>query len=140
MEINGRSAHGCSKINDNAQGGGGALRYALHLRFLCPSPKKCSRSVQRCKSDPTSLPQKPHLDMEGERRFYLYNDMRVVFPQRHSDADEGKVCDFFFFWVIGILSHLKHILLRLFSFSSLVKFYSCQLGIIFQSNGIKMSN
>ncbi|KAF2301838.1 hypothetical protein GH714_029763 [Hevea brasiliensis] len=39
--IDRRSTHGCSKINDNSQGGG-ALRYALHLRFLCPSPKKCS--------------------------------------------------------------------------------------------------
>ncbi|KAJ9189750.1 hypothetical protein P3X46_001005 [Hevea brasiliensis] len=88
--IDRRSTHGCSKINDNSQGGG-ALRYALHLRFLCPSPKKCSRSVQRCKSDPTTVPQKPQLDVEGGRRFYLYNDLRVVFPQRHSDADEGKL-------------------------------------------------
>ncbi|KAJ9128842.1 hypothetical protein P3X46_034419 [Hevea brasiliensis] len=90
--IDRRSTLGCSKINDNAHGG--ALRYALHLRFLCPSPKMSSRSVQRCKSDPASVPQKTHLDAEGQRRFYLYNDLRVVFPQRHSDADEGKVCDF----------------------------------------------
>lgn len=76
-----KSGHGCSKVNENSTG---ALRYALHLRFLCPSSKKSSSSVQRCKSDPVSLP-------EGERRFYLYNDLRVVFPQRHSDADEGKV-------------------------------------------------
>ncbi|KAF5192033.1 Meiosis chromosome segregation family protein [Thalictrum thalictroides] len=68
--------------------GNGVLRYALHLRFLCPNPKKSSRSVQRCKSDPSSVPQ---TDIERERRFYLYNDMRVVFPQRHSDADEGKL-------------------------------------------------
>ncbi|KAJ9132863.1 hypothetical protein P3X46_033689 [Hevea brasiliensis] len=87
--IDRRSTHGCSKINDNAHGG--ALRYALHLRFLCPSPKMSSRSVQRCKSDPASVPQKTHLDAEGDRRFYLYNDLRVVFPQRHSDADEGKL-------------------------------------------------
>ncbi|XP_012067314.1 uncharacterized protein LOC105630183 isoform X2 [Jatropha curcas] len=87
--IDRRSTHGCSKINDNAHGG--ALRYALHLRFLCPSPKKSSRSVQRCKSDPTSLKQNTHLDAEGDRRFYLYNDLRVVFPHRHSDADEGKL-------------------------------------------------
>lgn len=84
-----KSANGCSKTNENTTSTG-ALRYALHLRFLCP-PKKCSRSVQRCKSDPLSVPQRTCLDIEGERRFYLYNDLRVVFPQRHSDADEGKV-------------------------------------------------
>ncbi|CBI21305.3 unnamed protein product, partial [Vitis vinifera] len=75
--------------NENSTSAG-ALRYALHLRFLCPS-KKCSRSIQRCKSDPLSIPQRTCLDIEGERRFYLYNDLRVVFPQRHSDADEGKL-------------------------------------------------
>lgn len=84
-----KSAHGCSKANENSTSAG-ALRYALHLRFLCPS-KKCSRSIQRCKSDPLSIPQRTCLDIEGERRFYLYNDLRVVFPQRHSDADEGKL-------------------------------------------------
>ncbi|PIA26022.1 hypothetical protein AQUCO_10000002v1 [Aquilegia coerulea] len=75
------------KVKENTAGNG-VLRYALHLRFLCPYPKKSSRSVQRCKSDPSSVPQ---TDIERERRFYLYNDMRVVFPQRHSDADEGKL-------------------------------------------------
>jgi hypothetical protein len=85
-----RKSHHCPKLNDNAAGAG-ALRYALHLRFSCPFPKKCSRSVQRCKSDPLSLPQ--NNDTGGEQKFYLYNDLRVVFPQRHSDADEGKVCD-----------------------------------------------
>lgn len=70
----------------------GALRYALHLRFLCPSSRKCLKSVQRCISDPFSVPQRSNIDnIEGERRFYLYNDLRVVFPQRHSDADEGKL-------------------------------------------------
>ncbi|CAK9183701.1 unnamed protein product [Ilex paraguariensis] len=69
----------------------GSLRYALHIRFLCPSPKKCSRSAQRCKSEPLSAPQSNSLDNGGERRFYLYNDLKVVFPQRHSDADEGKL-------------------------------------------------
>lgn len=88
---NKKSSHGCSKVNENGTGAG-ALRYALHLRFLCPSPKKCSSSVQKCKS----VSQKACLDLEGERRFYLYNDLRVVFPQRHSDTDEGKVCDFGF--------------------------------------------
>lgn len=88
-----RKSYQCPKLNDNAAGAG-ALRYALHLRFICPFFKKCSRSVQRCKSDPLSVPQ--NNDTRGERRFYLYNDLRVVFPQRHSDADEGKVCDYEF--------------------------------------------
>lgn len=68
----------------------GPLRYALHLRFICPFPKKSIRSVQKCRNN--SLTEKAGLDMEGERKFYLCNDMKVVFPQRHSDADEGKVC------------------------------------------------
>ena len=85
-----KEVHGCSRINENSSGGGGALRYALHLRFICPLPKSC-RSLQKCKSDPLSKPQRQ--DMDVERRFYLYNDLRVVFPQRHSDDDEGKVCD-----------------------------------------------
>ncbi|XP_038997616.1 uncharacterized protein LOC120122549 isoform X2 [Hibiscus syriacus] len=83
-------SHGGVKINENTNGAG-SLRYALHLRFLCPSPKKSSKSFQRCKSDPGSVPQKISLDKSGDRRFYLYNDFRVVFPQRHSDADEGKL-------------------------------------------------
>ncbi|KAB5520898.1 hypothetical protein DKX38_025217 [Salix brachista] len=82
--------HCCSKINENTPGGG-ALRYALHLRFLCPSLKKSSKSAQKCASDPIAIPQKMSLGVEGERRFYLYNDLRVVFPQRHSDSDEGKL-------------------------------------------------
>ncbi|CAN7059362.1 unnamed protein product [Brassica rapa subsp. trilocularis] len=57
----------------------GVLRYALHLKFICPSRKKASK-----------LGQKKSLDDE-ERRFYLYNDLRVVFPQRHTDSDEGKL-------------------------------------------------
>lgn len=78
-------SHGCAKINENSNGGS-SLRYAFHLRFLCPCPKKSSKSFQRCKSD-----------RDGDRRFYLYNDLRVVFPQRHSDGDEGKVMSFTFF-------------------------------------------
>ncbi|KAI3833018.1 hypothetical protein MKX03_000802 [Papaver bracteatum] len=66
------------------------LRYALHLRFLCPSPKKVSKSA-RCNSDPLPGSQGNNKDVVGERRFYLYNDLRVVFPQRHSDSDEGKL-------------------------------------------------
>ncbi|OMO99414.1 hypothetical protein COLO4_13321 [Corchorus olitorius] len=84
------NGHGCGKINEN-NNGAGSLRYALHLRFICPSPKKGSKSFQRCKSDPGSVPQKSGSDKDGDRRFYLYNDLRVVFPQRHSDADEGKL-------------------------------------------------
>lgn len=87
-ETDRKQVHGRSRVNQNSNGG---LRYALHLRFICPFPKKCSRSVQRCKSDPLSTPERTGLDMDGERRFYLYNDLRVVFPQRHSDADEGKL-------------------------------------------------
>ncbi|XVF13861.1 hypothetical protein REPUB_Repub09cG0005500 [Reevesia pubescens] len=83
-------SHSCAKINENTNGAG-SMRYALHLRFLCPSPKKCSKSFQRCKSDPGSVPQKTVFDKDEDRRFYLYNDLRVVFPQRHSDADEGKL-------------------------------------------------
>ncbi|XP_010249146.1 PREDICTED: uncharacterized protein LOC104591805 isoform X2 [Nelumbo nucifera] len=89
-ETDRKSVHNSSRVNENTSGAG-VLRYALHLRFLCPSPKKCSRSFQRCKSDPLSAPETNAFDIEGERRFYLYNDLRVVFPQRHSDADEGKL-------------------------------------------------
>ncbi|PKU66345.1 uncharacterized protein LOC110103465 isoform X1 [Dendrobium catenatum] len=69
----------------------GALRYALHVRFLCPFSRKCCKAMQRCKSDPFSVPNRNSADVEGERHFYLYNDIRVVFPQRHSDSDEGKL-------------------------------------------------
>lgn len=85
----GKSLNSCSKVNENCSSAG-PLRYALHLRFICPFPKKSNRSVQKCRYN--SLPEKAGLDVEGERRFYLCNDMKVVFPQRHSDADEGKVC------------------------------------------------
>ncbi|XP_022736374.1 uncharacterized protein LOC111289522 isoform X2 [Durio zibethinus] len=81
--------HSSSRVNESTMGAG-VLRYALHLRFLCPSPKKCSKTVRRCKSDPLSAPAK-NMNIEGERCFYLYSDMRVVFPQRHSDADEGQL-------------------------------------------------
>ncbi|KAK3017997.1 hypothetical protein RJ639_004373 [Escallonia herrerae] len=84
---NSRSLRSPSKVNVNAAASG-VLRYALHLRFLCPFPKKNSRTVQRCKSNPSSL---PNSNIEVERRFYLCDDMRVVFPQRHSDADEGTL-------------------------------------------------
>ncbi|KAK1376087.1 DUF4210 domain-containing protein [Heracleum sosnowskyi] len=88
--IKSKSVNGSPKANENTSGSG-VLRYALHLRFMCPFPKKYSRTVQKCKSDPFSEPLGNNKSFEGERRFYLYNDMRVVFPQRHSDADEGKL-------------------------------------------------
>lgn len=87
-----RCSHSSSKANDTSAERGGVLRYALHLRFLSPFSKKASRSVQRCKSDLSSVPRGGGTEAAEERRFYLYNDLRVVFPQRHSDADEGKVC------------------------------------------------
>ncbi|PSS07632.1 Protein FAM214A like [Actinidia chinensis var. chinensis] len=82
--------HSPVKINGNTMGSG-VLRYALHLRFLCPRPKKSSKTLNRCKSDPLPARSAKDMEIEGERRFYMYNDMRVVFPQRHSDADEGKL-------------------------------------------------
>ncbi|KAI9178555.1 hypothetical protein LWI28_027857 [Acer negundo] len=85
-----KSVNSPIKVNGNSTAAG-VLRYALHLRFLCPLHKRCSRSVQRCKSDPFCAPTRNNKDSEGDRRFYLYSDMRVVFPQRHSDADEGKL-------------------------------------------------
>lgn len=85
-----KSVYSPTKINENATTPG-VLRYALHLRFSCPLPKKCSRSVQKCKYDSLSEPAATNMDIEEGRRFYLYNDLRVVFPQRHTDADEGKV-------------------------------------------------
>ncbi|XP_076917426.1 uncharacterized protein LOC143577495 [Bidens hawaiensis] len=68
----------------------GALRYALHLRFLCPH-RKCSRLVKKFESDSFSQSGKKHLNSNEERKFFLCSDLKVVFPQRHSDADEGKL-------------------------------------------------
>ncbi|XP_050224043.1 uncharacterized protein LOC126673805 [Mercurialis annua] len=85
-----KSVHSPPKTNGSTAGTG-VLRYALHLRFLCPAPKKCTRSVRRCKSDPSSAPEGIKMDAQGFRRFYLYSNMKVVFPQRHSDSDEGKL-------------------------------------------------
>lgn len=78
------------KVNKNTTGSG-VLRYALHLRFVCPHLKKNLKNGPKSKSGPSSFPSSNNMDSQGERRFYLYNDMRVVFPQRHSDSDEGKV-------------------------------------------------
>ncbi|KAK9995302.1 hypothetical protein SO802_019988 [Lithocarpus litseifolius] len=85
-----QSEHGPPKINDNATGTG-VLRYALQLRICCPLSKKCSRLVQKCQTNSLSEPTTKNMSVEVERRFYLYNDLRVVFPQRHTDADEGKL-------------------------------------------------
>lgn len=85
--MTGKVSHGSVKVNESSNGNG-VLRYALHMRFVCPHPKRMSRSVQRYQSDPSSK-------TEAERRFYLYSDLKVVFPQRHSDSDEGKV------WIIS---------------------------------------
>ncbi|KAL1562900.1 hypothetical protein AAHA92_05423 [Salvia divinorum] len=71
--------------------GSSVLRYAVHLRFICPYSKKSFKNCMKSKSGPSSLPSSNHMDCQGERRFYLYNEMRVVFPQRHSDSDEGKL-------------------------------------------------
>lgn len=72
-----RASLGSFKVKENLSCSG-ALRYALHLRFICPPLKKYS-------------PRGNSGENERERRFYLYNDLRVVFPQRHTDSDEGKV-------------------------------------------------
>ncbi|XP_057459776.1 uncharacterized protein LOC130750281 isoform X2 [Actinidia eriantha] len=55
--------HSPVKINGNTMGSG-VLRYALHLRFLCPRPKKSSKTLNRCKSDP--LPARSEKDTEME--------------------------------------------------------------------------
>ncbi|XP_062198437.1 uncharacterized protein LOC133901176 [Phragmites australis] len=84
-----KSCHGSSKVNVSSAGG--VLRYALHMRFLRPFSKKLPRSRQQCKSDLSSEQHSHNTETEEERRFYLYNDIRVVFPQRHSDSDEGEL-------------------------------------------------
>ncbi|KAI5569547.1 hypothetical protein BDE02_12G084100 [Populus trichocarpa] len=85
-----KSVNSPSNVNENTTRAG-VLRYALQLQFMCPLPKKSSRSLQRCKSDPSSVPAANKMDIGSDRRFYLYSNMRVVFPQRHSDSDEGKL-------------------------------------------------
>ncbi|RZC07893.1 hypothetical protein D0Y65_014901 [Glycine soja] len=80
----------CGEFDSLTCSKAGILLYALHLRFMCPFPKRRSRSVHKCKSGPVSAEVRNIVDVEHERSFYLYDDMRVVFPQRHSDSDEGK--------------------------------------------------
>ncbi|KAG9141926.1 hypothetical protein Leryth_009291 [Lithospermum erythrorhizon] len=78
------------KLNRNMESVG-SLRYALHLHFLCPSLKRDKRSVGKCKLDSSVTSPRCKSDDRDERRFYLHNNLKVVFPQRHSDADEGKL-------------------------------------------------
>ncbi|XP_076925834.1 uncharacterized protein LOC143588804 [Bidens hawaiensis] len=78
-----------SKANGNTAIAG-ALRYALHLRFLCPH-RKCSRLVQKLDADPFSQPERNNTNNNEDRKFFLCSDLKVAFPQRHSDADEGKL-------------------------------------------------
>jgi hypothetical protein len=77
----------------NLESAGSVLRYALHLRFMCRRERttgtKGEQMSESCKV-PLSR-QSRGSDLKGERRFYIYGDLRVVFPQRQSDADEGKV-------------------------------------------------
>jgi len=102
---NDANAEGCCCQIDSCQGGKksfsrspkvndiparGVLRYALHLRFPSPFSKNPSKSRQHCKLD-LSSELHTRSRTEEERRFYLYNDIRVVFPQRQSDSDKGKV-------------------------------------------------
>ena len=54
--------HGSSKIIDNAINTG-ILLYALHLRFMCPLPKRRSRSVHKCKSGPVSADMRKIVDI-----------------------------------------------------------------------------
>ncbi|TYG63061.1 hypothetical protein ES288_D07G281900v1, partial [Gossypium darwinii] len=46
QRTNQKLSHSGIKINENTKGTG-SLRYALHLRFLCPPAKKSSKSFQR---------------------------------------------------------------------------------------------
>ncbi|KAL6509144.1 hypothetical protein OROGR_022454 [Orobanche gracilis] len=83
-----KSEHACSRVNGNTTAVG-ALRYALHLRFICHSSKKSQICVGR--SDIPLASERSSIRIEEQRRFYLYDDLKVVFPQRHSDADEGRL-------------------------------------------------
>ncbi|CAM6100744.1 unnamed protein product [Calypogeia fissa] len=81
------------------ESGTSVLRYALHLRFMCPSLKSSAKdrntgftgeqTPEACKIPPSGGNKVS--EMKGERRFYIYGDLRVVFPQRQSDSDEGKL-------------------------------------------------
>ena len=107
-------------------GGSSVLRYALHLRFVCPSlrtPRKAKEAALNCSS--VSMDSQDNL-LEDKRRFYLYGDLRVVFPQRQSDSDEGKVGS------IGAFPLFLHIQERFFSVKDLCS--------IFMFNGLRCIN
>ncbi|KAH7427188.1 hypothetical protein KP509_10G033600 [Ceratopteris richardii] len=82
-------------VNSSEGKGSSALRYALQLRFMCPPLKTAQRSKgskmpPRCSfKEPLSKVQDSMA--ENKRLFYLYSDLRVVFPRRQADSDEGKL-------------------------------------------------
>lgn len=71
----------------------GVLKYALQLRFMCQPLRNNGKdkisSIQSRSESPQSMGGSA--EVEEERRFYIYGDLRVVFPQRHADADEGQL-------------------------------------------------
>ncbi|GAQ85519.1 hypothetical protein KFL_002390110 [Klebsormidium nitens] len=88
-----------SGAEPGASFGSGALLYALHMRLMCaPAKARQRKSWPRSKQDnDTEIKQggEPGPEQEPDyldrRRFYLYGDLRVVFPQRRSDADDVKL-------------------------------------------------
>lgn len=84
-----------SHCKKSPEGGSSALRYALHLRFVCPPLKTAQKLKVSTIPPPDSTPRHfvgvKDSSVEDKRRFYLYSDLRVVFPQRHADSDEGKL-------------------------------------------------
>ncbi|KAL3686245.1 hypothetical protein R1sor_004267 [Riccia sorocarpa] len=80
----------------SVEGGGNSLRYALHLRFICPPLKKdkcCGIALAGNPESPKAPSPRANKGqtVKDERRFYIYEDLRVVFPQRQADSDEGKL-------------------------------------------------
>ncbi|EFJ28764.1 hypothetical protein SELMODRAFT_441217 [Selaginella moellendorffii] len=74
---------------------GTVLRYALHMRFMC-APLKKRELEENAEEEEEARARKPSTPgaaaaAADKRRFYLYGDLRVVFPQRQSDSDEGKM-------------------------------------------------
>lgn len=99
LTINNKSSNLVKNNSTNSikscEGGGSVLRYALHLRFACP-PLKTTQQIRSSTvqtSDSYGIPFSGvgNHALEDKRRFYLYGDLRVVFPQRHADSDEGKL-------------------------------------------------